>query len=127
MTMEVIKVAMEKGLDLVTIPSHTSHALEPLDVACFKPFKLAFRAYRDKWTVSHKGKVLQKEDLTCWVSWALKRVLSSKYITKGFACTGIHPLNCEVVNSKVGPSKPYDNIQGGAKKGSVRVPEEYKN
>jgi len=46
--MEVIQMAMSKGLDLLSLPSHTSHALQPLDAACFKPFKLAFRAYRDK-------------------------------------------------------------------------------
>jgi len=36
---EVITVAKAKGLDLLTFPSHTFHALQPLDVTCFKPFK----------------------------------------------------------------------------------------
>jgi len=27
------------GFDIVTLPSHTYHALQPLDVSCFKPFK----------------------------------------------------------------------------------------
>jgi len=41
-----------------------SHALQPLDVACFKPFKIAFKAYRDVWTLTNKVKWVEKEDLT---------------------------------------------------------------
>jgi hypothetical protein len=42
-TLEAIEQAQEFGLDMITLPSHTSHALQPLDVVCFKPFKIAFR------------------------------------------------------------------------------------
>ncbi len=35
------------GLDMITLPSHTFHALQPLDVACFKPFKTTFRKEKD--------------------------------------------------------------------------------
>ena len=42
-SMEVVKISMESGLDIVSLPSHTSHGLQPLDVAWFKPFKTTFR------------------------------------------------------------------------------------
>ena len=41
--LEVMKIAMQLGLDIISLPSHTSHALQPLDLACFAPFKSAFR------------------------------------------------------------------------------------
>jgi hypothetical protein len=41
-TLETIGLAKEFGLDMITLPSHTSHALEPLDVSCFEPFKTTF-------------------------------------------------------------------------------------
>jgi hypothetical protein len=50
-TMDVVKTARSVGLDLLTLPSHTSHAMQPLDVSCFKPFKQAFRLLRDVWTL----------------------------------------------------------------------------
>jgi hypothetical protein len=31
------------GLDMITLPLHTSHALQPLNVVCFKPFKISFK------------------------------------------------------------------------------------
>ncbi len=42
-TLEVIEQARKFGLDMITLPSHTSHALQPFVVACFKPSKIAFR------------------------------------------------------------------------------------
>ena len=42
-TLEVVTVAMNSGLDIIFLPSHISHALQPLVVSCFKPFKNAFR------------------------------------------------------------------------------------
>jgi len=62
-TLDVIKLAMSKGLDLVILPSHTSHALQLLDFTRFKPFKLSFHTYRNAWTLRDKGKLPLKEDL----------------------------------------------------------------
>ncbi len=45
--LEAIKQAKEFGLNMITLPSHTFHAFQPLDVACFKPFKIAFKKERD--------------------------------------------------------------------------------
>ncbi len=45
-TIEAIEKAKDFGLDKITLPSHTSHLLQPLDVSYFKPFKTAFRNLR---------------------------------------------------------------------------------
>jgi len=41
-TLEAIEHAKDFGLNMITLPSHTSHVLQPLDVSCFKPFKITF-------------------------------------------------------------------------------------
>ena len=46
-SLQVLLKAKEHGVDMVSLSSHTSHALQPLDIACFKPFKQSFRIYRD--------------------------------------------------------------------------------
>ena len=46
-TLEVVTSTMNSGLDIISLPSHTSHVLQPLDVSYFKPFKSAFRQIRD--------------------------------------------------------------------------------
>jgi hypothetical protein len=60
-TTDVVKTAWSMGLDLLTLPSHTSHALQPFDVSCFKPFKQAFHLLRDVWTLRNKSKGASKE------------------------------------------------------------------
>jgi hypothetical protein len=42
-TLEVIEQAQKFGLDMIILPSHTSHVFQPLNVAYFKPFKTTFR------------------------------------------------------------------------------------
>ncbi len=45
-TLEAIEHVKNIGLDMITLPSHTSHALQPIDVSCFKPFKTTFKQVR---------------------------------------------------------------------------------
>jgi hypothetical protein len=42
-TLEAINHAKDIGLDMITLPFHTSHALQPLYVFYFKPFKTTFK------------------------------------------------------------------------------------
>ena len=104
-TLEVIKKAIAHGVDMISLPSHTSHALQPLDVACFKPFKIAFKAYRNKWMVQNNGGKVEKQTLAHWVDLSLKRALSKSNIKVGFRGTGIWPLNLEKMQHHMGPSR----------------------
>ena len=111
-TLEVVTLAMKEGLDMVTLPAHTSHALQPLDVSCFKPFKSAFRKIRDAWTLENKGKKVEKADLCQWTAEALDKALTAKNIKSGFRKTGIWPLDKEVVTSSLLPSEGFENGGG---------------
>ena len=62
-TLEVLHKARARGLDMISLPSHTSHALQPLDMACFAPFKKAFRACRDIWMMNGNTQRVWKENL----------------------------------------------------------------
>ena len=66
--------SMEVGLDLVTLPTHTSHRLQPLDVSVFAPFNCGFKRYRDAWMLRNRGRGASKEILAMWVSAGLRVV-----------------------------------------------------
>jgi hypothetical protein len=78
--LDVVHKAMGVGLDIITLPSHTSHALQSFDFSCFKPFKIAFKAYRDVWTLADKRRGASKDNLAQWVSLALKKALTTTNI-----------------------------------------------
>ena len=88
--LDILLKAKEHGIDMISLPSHTSHELQPFDKACFRPsFKMAFRAYRDVWLNKNSGNKCRKEDLAHWASLALKKALTRKNIQSGFRATGI--------------------------------------
>jgi hypothetical protein len=103
----VVTKARKVGLDIVSLPSHTSHHLQPLNVAVFRPFKCAFQSLHDAWTMFHRGRLAKKEDLCQWVCFALRRALSPFNIQKGFQKTGIWPLNSSIVADKMGPTSAF--------------------
>jgi hypothetical protein len=72
-TMGIVHKVWTVGLDLIIVPSHTSHTLRPLDVKCFKPFKIAFKSYKDVWTLANERKGVGKKDLASWMSLTIKK------------------------------------------------------
>jgi hypothetical protein len=40
--LKIIEQVQQFGLDMIPLPSHTSHVLQPLNVSYFKPFKTTF-------------------------------------------------------------------------------------
>jgi hypothetical protein len=98
---------MGVGLDLITLPSHISCALQSFDVSCFKPFKTIFKTYKNVWTLANKGRGANKEDLAQWVSLTLKKTLTTTTICKGILAIMIWPLNPDVMVNKMQPFKTF--------------------
>ena len=88
-TIEVIEKAWALGIDMISLPSHTSHALQPLDVSCFKSFKQAFKVCRDIWKINNKGDGAKKDILAKWVFLGLRKAFTAININSGFKATGI--------------------------------------
>jgi hypothetical protein len=57
---------------MITLPSHTSHALQPLDVSCFKPFKTTFKKKKNSAMVKNNHYEPEKCTLVGWVDKALE-------------------------------------------------------
>jgi len=71
-TLKAIRQAWTFGLNMIPLLFHTSHALQPLDVSCFKPFKFAFKQKRDSTMVKNNQYELEKCTLVGWVDKALE-------------------------------------------------------
>jgi hypothetical protein len=108
-SVEVVQEARRVGLDLLTLPSHTSHALQPLDVSVFKPFKQFFRQYRDYWMSKNLNQPASKDTLAQWVSLSFRKALTKSNIKAGFPSTGIWPFNAQAVDTMLAPSEIYDS------------------
>jgi hypothetical protein len=68
---------------MITLPLCKSHALQPLDVICFKPFKIAFRKERDRTMFRRNYTKLYKITLVGWVNKALDLTFTRKKSCQG--------------------------------------------
>jgi hypothetical protein len=70
----VRKENLARGWGWIWLPCHhPCHTIWPLDVACFKPFKMTFKAYRNVWTLANKRKGVKKENLARGWGWICHR------------------------------------------------------
>ncbi len=76
--LKAIKQAQQFGLDMVTLPFLISHALQPLDVSCFKPFQTIFKNESDNVMVRSNDCEPNKCTLVGWVDKALHQILLQK-------------------------------------------------
>ena len=109
-TLEVIQKAKAHGIDMLSLPSHTSHALQSLYVTCFKPFESAFKGYRNKLMLQNNGGRVEKEILAQWIDMALEKAPPKSNIKARFRSIGIWPLNLDKMEAKMDSSKPYYSI-----------------
>jgi hypothetical protein len=95
---------------MITLPSHTSHALQPLDVSCFKPFKIALKKVRDATMFRNNHMELDKITLIGWVDQAFEQSLTKKNIKSRFKTTGLWPLNPKAMDNKTRRLEVYTTI-----------------
>jgi hypothetical protein len=88
-------------LDIITLPFHTSHAFKPLDVSCFKPFKINFKKERDNAMVKNNHCKLISAD---YANETLDQSLFRKNIKNGFGGARIWPFNTQAMDDNIKPS-----------------------
>jgi hypothetical protein len=118
-TLDVVQEARVVGLDLLTLPSHTSHVLQLLDVSVFKPFKTFFKEYRDLWTSQNLNQVVTKQTLAHWVSLGLRRALTPDNIHSGLRTTGIFSFYQEALNQLFSPHSAYEQTSQGVQLATI--------
>ena len=78
---------------LLCLPPHTTHALQPLDVAVFKSLKSHFSRALRAWCFTKKDFVVTKRDFARVVKEPFESAFSMANIKSGFAKCGISPLD----------------------------------
>jgi hypothetical protein len=82
------------------MPSHSSHLLQPLDVACFAPLK---RSYGDSISALARNHIyhINKETFLPAFKAAYEQTFTEENARAGFRGAGLVPFNPEAVLSKL--------------------------
>lgn len=99
---EVVTLARESNITILKLPAHTSHLLQPLDVAVFKSFKSIWDQRLTEWQRQNIGTKLCKQAFAEIFAETWHRT-SPKVIQNGFKKGGIYPFNANVI-----PVEKYD-------------------
>jgi hypothetical protein len=106
-TLEILEYCFANNIILCRLPSHTSHKLQPCDVAVFGPLKTAYREQVER---LERGGVntIGKQHFTSLYKPARERAFTPKNIRAGFAASGLVPFNPDRVLRTV--PKPPDEL-----------------
>lgn len=100
----------------VCMPPHSSHLLQPLDVGCFAPLKLAYGDQVNKLVRTRINHITKLEFLPCFKA-AYSKAITSSNIQAGFRGAGLVPFDPERVISALNvklrtpsPLLPTNNV-----------------
>lgn len=116
----VVDLCEESDIQLVLLPPHTSHALQPLDVSFFKPLATYYHQQATSWQHSNIGKGITKIVFGGLLKHAWNLSASVGNASEGFEKTGIYPFNPHAISPHkfVSHVTPNDDINIFATEGS---------
>jgi len=92
------------SIDLMVLPSHTSHITQPLDVGIFGPLKAAMARATDQAATFDSGRI-SKADWASMLAAAGTAAMTEHTIRAGWKDTGLHPFSPQhILNTP--PSTP---------------------
>lgn len=95
-TLESLDLCRKHGITMLSIPPHTSHRIQPLDVAFYSPLKSLFRRECDLYMRSSSLMKITPYDIAGLFNKAYSKVATMTNAVAGFKDTGIYPMNPDV-------------------------------
>lgn len=89
--LEVINVARENFVNIVCLPPHSTHRMQPLDVAFMSPFKTFYAQEITNWLRLHPGRVVTTYQIGELFGKAYVRAATMETAINGFKKTGMFP------------------------------------
>ncbi|XP_034065436.1 uncharacterized protein LOC117542069 isoform X1 [Gymnodraco acuticeps] len=95
-SLKAVEKAKSNSIVMLTLPPHTSHRMQPLDVTVYGPFKTLYNRALDGWMRSNPGKTVSIYQIAGLVNEAFLSAVTPRNITSEFKSTGIFPYNRDI-------------------------------
>jgi len=99
-TAKCISFCVDNAVDLLILPPHCSHVLQPLDVGVFSPLKRALADETDAMSRLDSGRLKLVEWTEMYIR-ARQRAMTRTNLKSGWRATGLGPLSPIEVLSKI--------------------------
>jgi len=94
--LKALEMAREAGVIMLSLPSHTTHRMQPLDVAFFRPLSTYYAQEADMWMRKNPGRPLSHFQVCQLFGKAYARAASMETAINGFCRAGIWPVDRSV-------------------------------
>lgn len=91
--LDVIDMARESGIIVLSLPPHSTYRIQPLDVAFMGPFKTFYANEVETWLMNHPGRVVTSYQVSELMGKAYIRAATKEVAIDGFKKSGIYPFN----------------------------------
>lgn len=92
-SVEAYDYCIANGIEVVSLPPHTSHRLQPLDLTIFGPLNTAFDDACDAQMKENGYLAITSEQLPSLLKIAWNKICSTEKAVSGFESAGIYPYN----------------------------------
>lgn len=96
-SIEALEFAESNDVILLSLPSHTTHMLQPLDRSVFKALKSAYSTVCNNWLKANPSRKIGRLQFGQLLSEAWGKAASHKNAISGFEATGVYPFNPEEI------------------------------
>lgn len=124
MTLHLSEFCSKNGIELFALYPNSTHLIQPLDVAVFKPLKQFWKQSVRDWHIENHGNKLRKENFGSTFEKALSKITPAT-IQNGFKACGLSPFNVENVKFSKISARPSDTIQTTKVKEGLAVLEKF--
>lgn len=125
LSLDVIKLCHEENITFVFLPANSTHLTQPLDVAFFRPMKIAWRNILLKWKKTD-GKTQASVPKECFPKLLKKLIIdlnqnAKDNILAGFRKTGIWPINENQVLGRLPEENNNENKEDAVEKSVLDI------
>ncbi|XP_065645824.1 uncharacterized protein LOC136076278 [Hydra vulgaris] len=96
LSIAVLNLAKEHGVNVFTLPPYSTHKLQPLDMEVKGPFKTSYNAANDLWMLHNPGKIFTIYQVAASVGLAFLKTITPFNIVAALKKTGIFPYDTNV-------------------------------
>ena len=97
---DVVEKARRNNVQLLVLPSHCTHRLQPLDISFFKSLNSAYNSEVSSWLRHHPGRAVTEEEIGELFNAAYGKAASVRNAVAGFQKAGISPFRDDLFSDE---------------------------
>lgn len=102
LNLPLVTFCREKQIELIMLAPNSTHIMQPLDIAFFHPFKVAWKKCVPKWKSQQSIMRIKKEDFPHVLKFTLDSMRDERnIIISGFRASGLYPFNPKMIDFDV--------------------------